>query len=98
MGLFSARKVIHCMVDSKDFSEEKVKNRYREDKLPEADEVEAEGNAAEDTVLLYGSDDSLGYILGLEDGNDGRFHSVEHPRIYIIRSDGGDAHVALLLL
>ena len=36
---FSTYKVIHCMVNTKNFSEEKVKYGYREDKLPEADEV-----------------------------------------------------------
>ena len=86
------------MVNTKDFPEEKVKNAYRKDKLPETDEVESERNAAEDTVLLYGTDDSLGHIFGFENGNDGRFHTIEHPRINIIRSDGGDAYLALLFL
>ena len=44
------------MVNTKDFPEEKVKNAYRKDKLPETDEVESERNAAEDSVLLYGTD------------------------------------------
>ena len=47
------------MINTKDFSEEKVENRNREDKLPETDEVQAEGNTAEDEILLDGTDNPL---------------------------------------
>ena len=86
------------MVNTKDFSEEKVENRNREDKLPKTDEVQAEGDAAKHEVLLYGADDSLGYILGLEDGDNGRFYSIKHARIDVIRCDGGDTYWTFLLL
>ena len=51
------------MVDSENFSKEKVEYPDRKDSLPESDKVEAEWYAPEDLVLLYGSDNAPACIF-----------------------------------
>ena len=86
------------MVNTKDFAEEKVEKACGEDELPEADEVEAEGDALEVLVALDGTQYLGGCLRGVEDGDDGRLHTVEHACIYIIGCDGGEVYAGVLVL
>ena len=52
------------MINTKNFPEEKVKNRYWKYELPETDKVQTEGDATEDEIFLDSSDNPFRHILG----------------------------------
>ena len=86
------------MIDSEYFAKDKVEYPDRKNGLPESDEVESEGNAPEDLVLLYCPYDTLAYIFGFENRNNLRLDAVKHTCIYIIRCNCSEEYIALSFL
>ena len=60
--------MIHCVIDSKDSAKYEIEQGNRQYGLPESDEMEAEGYAAEILVSLNGADCLAGGVFRVKYG------------------------------